>query len=130
MRGQAGFFDVDECLKELSAKGDHLERLNALVDFELFRPDLARAVPRSDGTKGGRPPFDHVFMFKVLILQAVARNPASEASRGGEPPGAMGGAATRVNCMEALTLRMRWEGSEPASTVMSGVPSLDEGSRP
>jgi len=70
MRGQAGFFDVDERLKELSAKGDDLERLAAVVDFELFRPDLARAVPRSDGSKGGRPPFDHVFMWKVLILQA------------------------------------------------------------
>ena len=70
MRGQAGFFDVDERLKELSAKGDDLERLNAIVDFEVFRPDLARAVPRSDGSKGGRPPFDHVLMFRVLILQA------------------------------------------------------------
>src|ERR671913_477332 len=70
MRGQAGFFDVDERLKELSAKGDHLERLSSIVDFELFRPDLARAVPRSDGSKGGRPAFDLVFMFKVLILQA------------------------------------------------------------
>jgi len=27
-------------------------------------------VPRSDGSKGGRSPFDHVFMWKVLILQA------------------------------------------------------------
>ena len=36
----------------------------------MFRPDLVRAVPRSDGSKGGRPTFDHVFMFKVLILQA------------------------------------------------------------
>jgi len=70
MRGQAGFFDVDERLKELSAKGDDLERLASVVNFELFRPDLARAVPRSDGSKGGRPPFDHVFMWKVLILQA------------------------------------------------------------
>ena len=70
MRGQAGFFDVDERLKDLSAKGDHLERLSAIVDFELFRPDLEKAVPRSDGSKGGRPPFDHVFMFKVLVLQA------------------------------------------------------------
>jgi IS5 family transposase len=69
MRGQAGFFDLDERLKELSAKGDALERLNGLIDFEMFRPDLARAVPRSDGAKGGRPSFDHVFMFKVLILQ-------------------------------------------------------------
>src|SRR4051812_9612610 len=70
MRGQPGFFDVDERLKDLSAKGDALERLSAIVDFELFQPDLARAVPRSDGAKGGRPPFDLVFMFKVLILQA------------------------------------------------------------
>ncbi len=70
MRGQAGFFDVDERLKELSANGDDLERLAAVVNFELFRPDLARAVPRSDASKSGRPPFDHVFMWKVLILQA------------------------------------------------------------
>jgi IS5 family transposase len=71
MRGQDGFFDIDERLKELSAKGDDLERLNAIVDFEIFRPDLARSVPRSDGSKGGRPAFDHVLMFKVLILQAA-----------------------------------------------------------
>ena len=47
MRGQAGFFDIEERLKELSAKGDTLERLSGLVDFELFRPDLERAVPRA-----------------------------------------------------------------------------------
>jgi IS5 family transposase len=70
MRGQPGFFDVEERLKELSAKGDALERLNAAVNFELFRADLERAVPRSDRAKGGRPAFDHVLMFKVLILQA------------------------------------------------------------
>ena len=29
MRGQAGFFDIDERLKDLSAKGDDLERLKA-----------------------------------------------------------------------------------------------------
>ena len=69
MRGQAGFFDLDERLKDLSSKGDTLERLNGLVSFELFRPDLAQAVPRADGSKGGCPAFDHVFMFKVLILQ-------------------------------------------------------------
>src|SRR5919202_2716097 len=70
MRGQAGFFDVEERLQELSAKGDHLERLSAIIDFELFRSDLEQAVPRADRTKGGRPAFDHVFMFKVLVLQA------------------------------------------------------------
>jgi IS5 family transposase len=70
MNGQAGFFDVEERLRQLSAKGDSLERLNAIIDFELFRPDLERAVPRSDRAKGGRPAFDHVLMFKTLVLQA------------------------------------------------------------
>jgi hypothetical protein len=70
MRGQGGFFDLDDRWKELSARGDHLKRLSAIVDFELFRSDLACAVTRSDGAKGGRPAFDLVLMFKVLILQA------------------------------------------------------------
>ena len=70
MRGEPGFFDVEERLKELSAKGDDLERLNAIVDFEMFRADLERAVPRSDRSRGGRPPYDQVLMFRVLILQS------------------------------------------------------------
>ena len=70
MAGQPGFFDIDERLKDISAKGDDLERLNQIVDFEVFRADLERAAPRSDRSKGGRPPYDHILMFKVLILQA------------------------------------------------------------
>ena len=55
MRGQAGFFDIDERLKELSAKGDGWERLNVVVDFEMSRGPGA-AAPRADRAKGGRPP--------------------------------------------------------------------------
>ncbi len=36
VEGTPGFFDVEERLAELSAKGDDLERVKALVDFELF----------------------------------------------------------------------------------------------
>jgi transposase, IS5 family len=69
MGRQPGLFDLEERLAGLSAKGDGLERLGAVVDFELFRPELERAVPRADRSQGGRPPFDHVLMFKVLVLQ-------------------------------------------------------------
>ncbi len=69
MAPQVGMFDVEDRLAGLSKKGDDLERLAAVIDFELFRPELERAVPRADRSKGGRPPFDHVLMFKVLILQ-------------------------------------------------------------
>lgn len=71
MVGQPGFFDMSDRLRELSAKGDDLERIAAWVNFEQFRPELAQAVPRGNGSKGGRPAFDHVLMFKVLLLQAM-----------------------------------------------------------
>ena len=65
MAGQSGFFDSDDRLKALSAAGDPLERLAQVIDFEVFRRDLATALSRSDRTKGGRPPYDPVLMFKV-----------------------------------------------------------------
>ena len=71
MAGQPGFFDSDERLAWLSAAGDPLERLAAVVDFELFRGELERALRRSDRRKGGRPPYDAVLMFKVLVLQTL-----------------------------------------------------------
>jgi transposase, IS5 family len=44
MGRQPGFFDVEERLRLLSARGDDLERLGALVEFEAFRPELERAA--------------------------------------------------------------------------------------
>jgi transposase, IS5 family len=70
MAGQAGLFDVDERLRRLSDIGDQLEAFAAVVDFEMFRPDLVAALNYSDGAKGGRPPFDPVLMFKILVIQA------------------------------------------------------------
>ncbi len=71
MRGQPGFFDIDERLKRLSDLGDQLEAFAGAVDFEVFRTDLAKALSYSDGSQGGRPPFDPVMMFKVLVIQAA-----------------------------------------------------------
>jgi transposase, IS5 family len=68
---QHGFFDVDERLKRVSELGDPLEAMAAVIDFEGFRPILDRTLKRSDGSKGGRPAFDPVMMFKILILQAL-----------------------------------------------------------
>jgi len=68
---QPGFFDVDERLAALWAAGDPLERLSTVVDFELFRRVLDGVLARSDRSRGGRPPYDPVLMFKVLVLQAL-----------------------------------------------------------
>jgi hypothetical protein len=64
-----GFFDVDERLKRLSDLGDDLEAFALAVDFEMFRPDLVAGLGYSDGMQGGRPPFDPVMMFKILVIR-------------------------------------------------------------
>jgi len=71
MAGQLGFFDLDERYAALSESGDPLERLTRVVDFEIFRGDLERALNRSERAKGGRPPMDAVMMFKILVIQAL-----------------------------------------------------------
>ena len=71
MADQRGFFDLDERYAALSKAGDPLDRLSAVVDFEVFRLELDAALRRSDGSKGGRPPMDPVMMFKILVIQSL-----------------------------------------------------------
>ncbi|MDP6780679.1 MAG: transposase [Alphaproteobacteria bacterium] len=73
---QFGFFDLPEHLHRLSAAGDPLEELGRIIDFEAFRPVLDEALNYADGSQGGRPPYDAVAMFKVVIL--AARNNVSD----------------------------------------------------
>jgi IS5 family transposase len=62
-------FSLSEHLERLSKDGDPLEVLDATIDFEYFRDWLVEGLGYGDGSKGGRPPFDPVSMFKVLIVQ-------------------------------------------------------------
>jgi len=71
MRGQSGFWDIDERYVRLSEAGDPLEKLNAVVPWDVFRKPLVKALKRSDGARGGRPPYDAVLMFKIMVLQAL-----------------------------------------------------------
>jgi transposase len=68
---QHGFFDEHERLKELSKLGDPLERLNTYIDWEQFRGILNRASRKEPKGPGGRPPFDYVMMFKILLPQRL-----------------------------------------------------------
>ena len=63
------FFDQDIRLRKLSQLGDPLEKLGQGVDFELFRVILKERLTKLAKGKGGRPAYDYVLMFKILILQ-------------------------------------------------------------
>jgi len=72
------FFSHADRHTKLSQIGDPLERLNAVIDWNLFRARLEAALYSQERTKGGRPPYDPVLMFKILIL-AHYYNVADEA---------------------------------------------------
>jgi hypothetical protein len=67
---QRSLFGLTEHLEALGKHGDPLEVLEATVDFEYFRGWLVEGLGYGSGSKGGRPPFDPVSMFKALIPQA------------------------------------------------------------
>jgi IS5 family transposase len=66
---EAGLFDYQERLEQLAERSTALDQLNSTVDWESFRPVLEARMNYSDQSRGGRPPFDPVFMFKVIVLQ-------------------------------------------------------------
>ena len=66
---QIGFFDVENKEDRLSKMGDHLEKLNRAIDWEIFRPILEETFKKEHKGMGGRPPFDYVMMFKILVIQ-------------------------------------------------------------
>jgi len=68
---QRGFFDEIERLEELSKLGDPLEKLNKVITWDLFRPTLNTAMRKEAKGPGGRPAYDYVMMFKILILQRL-----------------------------------------------------------
>ena len=63
------FFDEEDRLRRLATQGDPLLKLKARVDWGIFRDILEEAFKREHGAQGGRPPYDYLMMFKILILQ-------------------------------------------------------------
>ena len=68
---QRSFFDEGNRLALLSAMGDPLEVLDRAIKWEDFRSVIERNIRHPRSSKGGRPPFDVVLMFKILVLQRL-----------------------------------------------------------
>lgn len=68
---QIGFWDESLRLEKLSQLGDSLERLNGAINWEIFRPALTKVFKKEHKGAGGRPPYDYLMLFKVLVLQRI-----------------------------------------------------------
>ena len=66
---EIGLYDVEERLMKLAEANDPLVKLKERVRWEQFRPILDEALKKEAKGVGGRPPFDYVMMFKIVILQ-------------------------------------------------------------
>ena len=65
-----GLFDEQFRLDKISDQNDPLVKLQKHIDFEIFRKPLtAHFESGKDRSQGGRPWFDYLMMFKILILQ-------------------------------------------------------------
>jgi len=64
-----GFFDEELRLAKISRLSDPLQKLDQVINWELFRSTLEEGLRVQAKGKGGRRPYDYVMMFKILILQ-------------------------------------------------------------
>jgi len=49
--------------------GDDLEKINGMIDWEIFREPIRVRVRKSDYSRGGRTPWDEIVMLKTVLLQ-------------------------------------------------------------
>lgn len=70
MSYQAGLFDVQNRVEKVRQFNSPILRLCEYIDFDFFRKELKSYFEKGkDYSKGGRPPYDYVLMFKIMILQ-------------------------------------------------------------
>ncbi len=69
---QYKILDLTTKFQKLSEKGDPLEKLNKVINWEHFRKTIKTLIPRKNkGPRGGRPSYDYILMFKIIILQTL-----------------------------------------------------------
>lgn len=64
-----GLFDYEERQQKISKYKDPLQTLKRYIDWEAFRPGIESCFKVNDPSKGGRPPYDKILLFKIIMLQ-------------------------------------------------------------
>lgn len=64
-----GLFDLEYHENKIREYQPPLAKLDKVVDWEIFREPIEKALYVEPKGAGGRPPYDKLMMFKILILQ-------------------------------------------------------------
>jgi len=57
-------------LDRLEKMGDPLIDINKIINWEIFRQPLENAIRKPDYSQGGRPPWDVILMFRIVMLMS------------------------------------------------------------
>ena len=74
-RPTPGMFDTELLLQRIAETDHVLWRINELVEWERFRPVLDGVFSFVPKGPGGRPPYDRMMMFKVIVLKHLYNIP-------------------------------------------------------
>ncbi len=64
-----GLFAYEDQLKKINAHQPPLNKLDQVIEWEMFRKPIEEALYVEPKAPGGRPPYNRLMMFKILILQ-------------------------------------------------------------
>jgi IS5 family transposase len=65
----AGLFDYEFQLEKINKHNPPLQKLDTVIDWEIFRNPIEEALRIEPKGPGGRTPYDKLMMFKIVILQ-------------------------------------------------------------
>jgi len=68
---QPGLFDFENRLYKIDKNGDPLAKIDEAVDWEIFRPTLAKARDKNRQSNVGPKGYDPILLFKILIIQSL-----------------------------------------------------------
>jgi IS5 family transposase len=66
-----GLFDAQHRLEQIQNMGDPLAALDAVMDWTIFVPVLARLPRAEPKAPGGRPAYAPLVIFKILVIQSL-----------------------------------------------------------
>ena len=66
--GQMHLYGSQIQLEKLEKMGDPLLEINKIINWEIFREPLEKTLRKPNYRRGGRPPWDVILMFKIVML--------------------------------------------------------------
>lgn len=71
INNEATFFDFSDKFQKLNNYNKAINKLNDLIDWKIFLPTIEKCFYKENRGIGGRPHYDYILMFKILILQRI-----------------------------------------------------------